>query len=110
MIINSVSYIAISYMLSQIIGISGLVYANCINMLIRSYTCIYFAVKHEYKERTKKEMKFIQGNTQTVLFYVRVLSGKIYLILTFLALGACIMLQKTIIPTVMRRIGIEILE
>ena len=63
MIINSVCFIVVSYILSQMIGISGLVYANCINMLIRSYTCIYFAVKHEHKERTKKEMNFMQGNT-----------------------------------------------
>ena len=108
MILNSISFIAMSYVLSQAIGISGLVYANCINMLIRSFTCIYFAVKHEYKERTKNEMGLMQGTTAAILFYLRVFSGKIYLGLTVLAVIACLMLEKVIVPIVMRKIGIEV--
>ena len=97
-----------SYLLSQAIGISGLVYANCINMLIRSFTCIYFAVKHEYKERTKNDMGMMQGITAAILFYLRVFSGKIYLGLTILAIAACLMLEKAFVPIVMRKIGIEV--
>lgn len=45
MLFNTGIYVALSLVLSQQIGIVGLVYANCINMFIRTSTCIYFTFK-----------------------------------------------------------------
>ena len=111
MMINSISYIAMSYLFSQTFGIIGLVYANCFNMLARSSSCIYFAQQHLLAETTgklKSDMSFTQGVKKTVIFYFEVFSGKIYLGLTVLALIACKVLQLAVIPIVMKKLGIRL--
>ena len=88
MLLNSIMYIGTSYLLSRELGIVGLIYANCFNMFIRSFSCIYFADQH-YKVEKGREVHLMGGLSQTLLFYLKIFSGKIYLILTVLAFVAC---------------------
>ena len=71
---------------------------------------MYFAVKHEYRERTKREMGMLESIAAAMLFYLKVHSGKIYLGLTALAVVACLILQRFVIPLLMQRLGLEVFE
>ena len=87
MVINTICYISLSLYLSQEMGVIGLVYANCANMLLRSIACLAYTFK-QYKK----------SSTETILFFVSIFSGKIYLGLVALALGGCLILQHQVIP------------
>ena len=110
MIFNSFLFIVLSYLFSSAVGIQGLVLANCVNMLIRSHTCLYFAVKQEHNERTKSQMGIVEGIATAFLFYLKVHSGKVYLGLTVLAIMACLVLQNFVMPVLLHRLGIEVIE
>ena len=45
MLANTVIYLALSLVLVSYIGIVGLVYANCFNMLLRATSCVHFTFK-----------------------------------------------------------------
>jgi Na+-driven multidrug efflux pump len=47
MLVNSISYLGLCYVLAVspgYFGFKGLIYANCLNMFIRAITCLYFAL------------------------------------------------------------------
>ena len=87
MMLNSIGYIAMSYFLSQRIGIVGLVYANCANMLLRATSCVYFTFR-----------QFEKSGSEAVYFFVSIFTGKIFLGLVSLALAGCFVLQRWIFP------------
>lgn len=45
MVLNTICYISLSLYLSQNMGVIGLVYANCANMLLRSIACLAYTFK-----------------------------------------------------------------
>ena len=82
MVLNSVAYIALSFFLSQKIGIVGLVYANCANMLLRATSCIYYTFRQMGKSMNS-----------SILFFFSIFAGKIYIGLVALAFLGCSILQ-----------------
>ena len=88
MVVNSVGYIAMSYYLSQTIGIIGLVYANCGNMFLRATSCLYYTFQQ-------------QNGPSATMFFFSIITGKIFLGLVCLAVAGCSVLSTYVIPLVL---------
>ena len=83
MMVNSVLYIGISYKMAETIGIAGLVYANCINMLIRGASCLYWSMP---------------ADKSTLAFTASLLTHKVFVGLTLLGLSAIVSINHFILP------------
>ena len=87
MVLNSIGYISLSFLLSQRLGIVGLVYANCVNMFLRATSCVYYTFHQMGKSMN-----------ETVLFFLSIFTGKIYVGLVALAFFGCSILQAYVLP------------
>lgn len=91
MVLNSVGYIGLSYGLSVQIGIVGLVYANCLNMLLRTISCLYFTFR-----------QFGKDGKEAFMLLCSVFTGKIYLGLVALAWSSCYILENFALPLLLK--------
>ena len=68
MLFNSVMYLGLCYVFAVnpgYFGFKGLIYANCLNMMIRAKTCLYFATQHHYEHSNKKKRSFVANLVNT---------------------------------------------
>lgn len=86
MFFNSLSYLWSCYLFAVhpgLFGFKGLIYANNLNLIVRSTSCMYFAVQHEYEFNHKKKRPFYANFVATVIWmFSSLFCGKVYLLLT----------------------------
>ena len=94
MFITSMLYIGISYVFAVdpgFFGFKGLIYANCLNMLMQAFTCFYSALQHQNMFKDKHAKPFCHNLLDTVMWLtLEVFAGKFYLVMT--AIGICIII------------------
>uniref|UniRef100_A0A1L8DWT9 Protein RFT1 homolog n=2 Tax=Nyssomyia neivai TaxID=330878 RepID=A0A1L8DWT9_9DIPT len=85
MAIFSVTFLALSYQLTNILGPVGFILANCANMIFRISYSIHF-ISHQYKPLGENPLR-------------KVLPGPLFIITLVLCGVACKFAEKTILPS-----------
>lgn len=104
MFITSIVYIGLSYLFAVdpgFFGFKGLIYANCLNMLMRAFTCFYSALQHKNTFKDKQAKPFCRNMIDTVMWLtLEVFAGKFYSAMTVIGIGIIIFAHKYVFPFV----------
>ena len=104
MFFNSFLYLWLCYCFAVhpgFFGFKGLIYANCVSMVVRATVSLYFAMQHEHEYHHKKQRPFIENLIATYMWVLtQLLTGKVYLVVTLAGAAAIFAAHYYILPCV----------